>query len=275
MNVSQHASEYRERGYTVLRGLFRAEECDALLADVHRNVAREETTLGASTLSHGGIVYTGGIYVHSEATRRALTSPRVLDVLTAIAGPDLWVTMDQAVLKHPGAGVFRWHQDNGYNQLKREHFQLWIALTDTEKANGALMLAPGSHRRGLLPHAYRGEGQVEVTAPVGDTVTVDATKGDVILFSSLMLHATGPNEAESTRVAYVAEFMRLRDYAPAATAPFFVAAEGGAPAGRFTDEKPGARDPRNHLLYLPQRAEKAARNLLRPLKRRLLGQAPS
>src|SRR5690606_40313037 len=63
--------------------------------------------------------------------------------------------------------IFQWHQDNAYNGLPVEHFQLWIALTETRNANGTLWLAPGSHKRGQLPHErVPGRRQLAVRAPV-------------------------------------------------------------------------------------------------------------
>ena len=132
-----------------------------------------------AALNGNGIGFAGEIFLHSEFVRSILAREDVVGLISAIAGGDLWISMDQAVTKHPGAGIFRWHQDNGYNQLKREHFQLWVALTETRLQNGALKLVPGSHKRGLLPHSFKGVGQMECDEQVGEHVTVDADAGDV------------------------------------------------------------------------------------------------
>jgi hypothetical protein len=259
-----HTREFREQGFTVLKGFFSKQQAAQLLSEIER--CAELDADRPASLSGGGIRYTGAIYLRSELTRELLSDQRVIDLLTPIAGGDLWVTMDQAVTKYPGAGVFRWHQDNGYNRLKREHFQFWIACTPTRKQNGALMLAPRSHKRGLLPHSLADIGQMEVESEIGDTITIDADAGDVILFSSLALHCTGPNEADSERVAYVAEYMRMCDYAPNSNPPFFVAARDGVSNPHFTDKKPGARSLRNQLLYLGPRLSEAVKKPLRTVR---------
>ena len=269
--LPDHAHEYREQGFTVARRLFSKEEAQQLLGEVERFVAVDEP----SSLTEGGLIYAGPIFLRSEICRRMLSDQRVLNLLKPIAGGDLWVTMDQALTKKPGAGIFRWHQDNGYNELKREHFQLWIALTETRKENGALKLIPGSHKRGLLRHKFAGAGQMEVDEPLGgEPISINADVGDVILFSSLMLHSTGPNEADIDRTAYVAEFMRLEDYVPWATPPFFIAAQGGFPVPHFTQQKPGANSVRNQLMYLMPRLEKAAKTPLRNLRDRIYRRPP-
>lgn len=260
LDLQKHAAEYERQGYTVIRGLLTKPEAARFLSEVERCAALDSRK---AALNCNGIGFTGEIFIHSLFVRSILTRQDVIDLVSAVAGGDLWISMDQAVTKHPGAGVFRWHQDNGYNQLQCEHFQLWIALTKTRQQNGALKLVPGSHKRGRLPHSFKGLGQMEVDEEVGGHVTVDADAGDVILFSSLMLHCTGPNNADSKRVAYVAEYMKLSDYAPSASPPFFIAAEGGFSHPHFVRSAPGALSVRNQLMYLRPRVAAAARSSAR------------
>jgi ectoine hydroxylase-related dioxygenase (phytanoyl-CoA dioxygenase family) len=267
LDYTKHAAEYAEHGYTVLRGLLTKADAALMLSEVERCAVLESRK---AALNGNGIGFAGEIFIHSEFARSILARHDVVEVISAVAGGDLWISMDQAVTKHPGAGIFRWHQDNGYNQLKREHFQLWIALTETRQQNGALKLVPGSHKLGLLPHSFKGVGQMEVDMAVGEHVTVDADAGDVIVFSSLMLHCTGPNDADSKRVAYVAEYMKLSDYAPGAGAPYFIVAEGGKPNPHFTRIPPGALSLRNQLLYLRPRLLAAAKRPARLLRDALM-----
>jgi ectoine hydroxylase-related dioxygenase (phytanoyl-CoA dioxygenase family) len=271
-DAARRAVDFATQGYTLTRGFFSKEEAARLLADVNDCIAKDERP---AALSSSGIVYTGGIFNRCAFTRELLSSQRVIDFIASIAGGDLWVCMDQAVTKHPGAGIFRWHQDNGYNRIKVPHFQLWIALTETRLANGALMLAPGSHKRGLLPHKFAGEGQMEVDAPIGENVVIDATAGDAILFSSLALHCTGPNRADSARVAYVAEYMALADYAYQAKPPYFVVSKGGKSCPQFVQHQVGAYSLKNQMRYFMPRVERAARTALRPLREALRKAGPS
>lgn len=263
----ERAAEYAEQGFTVVRGMLSRADAVRFLAEVERCAVLDSNK---AALNGNGIGFAGSIFLNSEFVRSVLARDDVVALVSAIAGGNLWISMDQAVTKHPGAPVFRWHQDNGYNRLKREHYQLWIALTPTRKQNGALRLVPGSHKRGLLPHVYRGTGQMEVTEAIPSYVTIDADIGDVILFSSLTLHSTGPNEADSKRVAYVAEYMRLSDYNPLASAPYFVVAQAGTPIPHFRRIAPGAFSVRNQLMYLRPRLVAAAYRGARSVRDKLL-----
>ena len=258
------ATEFGLRGFAVAPGFFSRAEVEPLLAEVQRRMPHDDTQ---DSLTDGGLVFTANVFKQSPLVQAFLSQQRLIDLLAPIAGGDLWVRWDQAVSKRPGAGEFRWHQDNGYNRLRTQHFQVWIALTETRKKNGALWLAPGSHRRGLLPHARVLGAQIEVQAEVGDSICVDATAGDVVVFSSLMLHRTGPNESDSTRVAYVAEYMPLSDTDYQVEPPYFVAATGGRSDPHFVRRVPGGLSLHNQLLYLGPRARRLMNRIRHPLSR--------
>jgi ectoine hydroxylase-related dioxygenase (phytanoyl-CoA dioxygenase family) len=265
------AQDFEDKGFTVAAGFFSKQDVASLLVEIEQRMGHEDTR---DQLTDGGLIFTANVFRKSPVVQAFLSQQRLIDFLKPIAGGDLWVRWDQAVSKRPGAGEFRWHQDNGYNSLRTEHFQVWIALTETRNRNGGLWLAPGSHRRGLLPHAQVSGAQIEVQAEVGDSLCIDATAGDMIVFSSLMLHRTGPNEADSTRVAYVAEYMPLSDYDYDIDGPYFIAATGGKSDPHFVRVPPGALSVKNQLLYLrPQlrRLVNKARHPLRTLRNALRG----
>lgn len=264
MSTDELVREFRERGFIVARGFFSKEEISELHAEAEALSAPGSNL--QSSLSAGGLVFAHNLFKRSELFRKFITQQRIVDFLKPITGGDIWVRWDQAVTKKPGAGVFRWHQDNGYNNLLTEHYQVWVALTETRNQNGGLWLAPGSHKRGRLPHLRVADHQVELQVDVGETCCIDATAGDLILFSSLMCHRTGPNEAETTRIAYVAEYMPFRDYDFDVERPFLIAATNGVSTPQFVNRQPGALSVRNQLMYwrpTTRRLFKAATTSLR------------
>src|SRR5262249_26238261 len=131
--------EFNENGYTVFRNFFPKEDVAEVLREIERRSLDQET---AGSLTKGELKFTINSFKKSAVLQKFLSAQRLIDVLAPIAGGDLWVRWDQAVSKKPGAGIFPWHQDNGYNGLKTQHYQLWVALTETKEQNGALWLAP-------------------------------------------------------------------------------------------------------------------------------------
>ena len=61
---------------------------------------------------------------------------------------------DQLFCKPPRhGGVVAWHQDYSYwtRTAPMAHLTAWIALDDSDEANGSVRYIPGSHRWNLLP----------------------------------------------------------------------------------------------------------------------------
>ena len=245
MTNDELKAQFDDQGYVQLKDLFSEQEVDRLRQDIEaagRNLDEE------SALNQGQMVFLSNLFLKSEALQRFVCQDKLVEVLARIIGPDFWVRWDQCVCKGPGAPEFPWHQDNAYNELLDAHFQLWVAVTPTTRDNGGLWLSPGSHKRGLLPHHKVGTHQMADETPQA-AVLVEAQKGDVVLFSSLMLHHTKANVSLHDRWAYVIEYMHIDHFDPYVKAPYLIAAENGAPAQRFVTSYPGAASLRNQVKY--------------------------
>jgi ectoine hydroxylase-related dioxygenase (phytanoyl-CoA dioxygenase family) len=125
-----------------------------------------------------------------------------------LVGPDVRLYWDQAVYKKPEPDrEFPWHQDNGYTFVQPQHYlTCWIPLVDATIDNGAPVVAPGVHRSGTLAHHWVDPiGWQCITEPA-DAVVVEAKVGDIVCFSSLTPHRTGPNRTTKVRKAYILQF---------------------------------------------------------------------
>lgn len=192
-----------------------------------------ERNAGPNPLSLGNMRFASNLFYGSPALQRFLASAPVVEVVTALLGPDVWVRWDQAVWKRPGGPAFPLHQDNGYTGLDVEHVQLWVALTAMTSDNGGLVVVPGAHRRAL---EHRWVGDHVVTEADGPQLVVDAEPGDAIVFSSFLPHATTPNTSDRERLAYVAEFLPLSAADPGVPPPHLVVARNGSPAASWLPE---------------------------------------
>jgi ectoine hydroxylase-related dioxygenase (phytanoyl-CoA dioxygenase family) len=238
--------EFLSRGFVVERNFFSAAEMERLCDELRQ--ARPQQS-GEDWLTKGNMVFRSNLYRASSFLQTFITQQRLVDLLAPIAGPDFWVRWDQAVNKLPGGGEFPWHQDNAYNRLLSEHYQLWIAATPIRRENGGLWLDPSSHLRGRLSHRFV-ERQATFTGEPAAPHCIEAEAGDVILFSSLLLHYTSPNVSAAERWAYVVEYVPLDDFDPYVPAPYFVAAREGRSAPGFVQLLPGRLRLRNRIRYL-------------------------
>ncbi|MBW4510794.1 MAG: phytanoyl-CoA dioxygenase family protein [Scytonematopsis contorta HA4267-MV1] len=102
--------------------------------------------------------------------------------------------------------LFPWHQDYPVIQDSEDALVYWIPLRDVGEENGCLHIAPGSHRLGVLPQLpQREEDAVSATIPDDSilsqfpNIRVPMLSGDVLVFNTLMLHASGTNRSNNPR----------------------------------------------------------------------------
>ena len=118
--------EFKKNGFVYLKNVFSTAEITQLEADLKEAAA---TKSGDDVLDKGNLKFHALLMHRSEKIRAFISQAKIIDLLSPLAGPDIWVRWDQAVEKQPGAGVFPWHQDNQYSYLKDQHYQFWISMT--------------------------------------------------------------------------------------------------------------------------------------------------
>ena len=129
---------------------------------------------------------------------------------------------DNALNKSPSPHDVRWHQDYSYWPLAQPNaVTAWIALDDTSQANGAMLMACGSHHLGeRLPVVfgtgtpYLREARPASVTEVGDpdelglpVEVVELAAGEVSMHSAMTWHASGPNLSEKGRRAMVMRYV--------------------------------------------------------------------
>lgn len=240
------STEFEENGYIIYRNFFSNDE----VAELREEIVKAGKLLEKeSGLNKNNMIFYSNIFLKSPYLQSFITQRKVVNLLGELIGPDFWVRWDQCVAKGPGGAAFPWHQDNAYNRLKDQHFQFWVGITEMTQENGGLWLQPGSHRNGLLPHRKVENHWVCELEPENE-VFISTEKGDVVLFSSMMLHHTKKNRSNSARWAYVVEYMSLDHYDPLAKPPFFIAAEDGKPCPKFVQSYRGSSNFKNRMKYI-------------------------
>lgn len=225
--TDEQARAYDDVGAFLFEGALDQTTIDAVLAEIDPVEARMEAELrklagGKLFIARAdAITFTAHLVRRSAVLRALVSSPPLTDLCADLIGPDVRLYWDQAVYKKRDAdALFPWHQDNGYAFVEpQQYLTCWIALTDATEDNGCPQVVPGVHRTGTLEHHLTDAGYVCLEDPVG-AVTVPAKAGDIVVFSSLTPHCTGPNLTDRVRKAYIVQ------YAP--DGAVVVANEGGA-----------------------------------------------
>jgi ectoine hydroxylase-related dioxygenase (phytanoyl-CoA dioxygenase family) len=199
---------FREVGWFLAPDVLTDAECDRTVEHIEQ--AAFELALGDA--ADGPLSYRPMMHLTSPALTAVATDPRWAPIVLPLLGTgDARLYWEQAVVKPPQARTeLPWHQDNGYTPLDPEEYvTCWLALDDAHEGNGCLWVIPGSHHHGTQPHLNDGSGspfRVGHDGPASDGIAVPVPKGSVLVFSSLIMHRSGPNTTDDPRRAWIIQF---------------------------------------------------------------------
>jgi phytanoyl-CoA hydroxylase len=205
--------QFDDAGFFILRDAFTAQELAEVEAAIdpleqeHEHRLRANGTASAVS-SADAITFTVHIVGKSPVLRAFAAHPAIADVCHDLIGDDVRLYWDQSVYKKSGRPQeFPWHQDNGYTFVEpQQYLTFWIPLVDVDTENGCPWIAPGMHRLGTLEHWATAIG-LKCLEDAPDAVPAPAKAGDVIVFSSLAPHRTGPNlKLGTVRKAYILQY---------------------------------------------------------------------
>ncbi|XP_036423814.1 probable alpha-ketoglutarate-dependent hypophosphite dioxygenase [Colossoma macropomum] len=173
-------AQYEKQGYLTSIPILSAEE----LQQARDAFALLEKELGEDYTSYS----LHNVHMEYDWVMALTKHPRVLEVITAVLGPDVILLDSRFICKYPvfkqspakthdsngitaynqeseaeksmsdqnsdpGLPYVAWHQDMKYWGLDGGPVvSVWLALDDSLEDNGALQVIPGTHCSGLLPH---------------------------------------------------------------------------------------------------------------------------
>ncbi len=153
--------------------------------------------------------------------------PRLVAIVQSLLGADLLLFRSTLMLKpafHGSAHAL--HQDSAYWPMEPPALvTASIALDDATPDNGCIKVIPGSHHWGLQEWGHIAQQQ---EAPLTNRDDIDRTRqidvplaaGSAVLFHSLMVHGSGPNQTDRPRnTALYAYFSPHVRYVPGANGP--------------------------------------------------------
>lgn len=224
------AAQYDADGFFLLEQAFSHDEMRAVVDAIEPFERQTEEFLrtqpgGKRMIAKAdAITFTVHLVAKSLALRAFSLHQVFRDLCADLIGSHARLYWDQAVYKKPGnPEEFPWHQDNGYTYTEpQQYLTCWVALTDATQDNGCPWVVPGLHKMGTLKHHMTPLGWRCLTE-VQDAVAVPAKAGDVVVFSSLTPHRTGPNRTNAVRKSYILQ------YAPDGAVAYPPGADEGVP----------------------------------------------
>jgi phytanoyl-CoA hydroxylase len=139
------------------------------------------------------------------------TSPPIADVMRTCIPAPVHIAQSAVVYKQPRNETvqFGWHQDAWYISVEPDTLMLaFVALDDMDAANGALMVAPGSHRDGLYERCAVGPNGWEPLQPPRrfiprNPMLLAMERGSVAFLHGRCFHASDPNRSDRPRRSFI------------------------------------------------------------------------
>ena len=237
-------AEFDQQGYLFFPGRFSPDEATVLkhASDEVYALQREEVWRESSGVARTAFA----AHQYNDAFARLGAHPRLVEpVMQLVDGP---VYMHQYKVNAKAAfdgDVWQWHQDFGTghrdDQMPEPRaMNIAVFIDDVTAANGPLLFLPGSHKHGVLEAGHDLETtsyplwtldreKVIELAAHGGCVAPTGPAGSVLIFSSLLVHASPANISPMDRtIAYLSlchvdnhirqfkrpEFIAHRDFTP-------------------------------------------------------------
>ena len=204
----EQLKQFHEEGYLFLPEVFTAEEAKLLKQESEnvysmnrKEVWREKTGVARTAFA---------AHTYNEGFKRLGAHPRLVNPVKQILEGDVYMHQFKVNAKAAFDGdVWQWHQDFGTwhrdDQMPEPRaMNISVFVDDVTAANGPLLFIPKSHKYGVVEAGHDLETtsyplwtldrkKVKELAENGGCVAPIGPAGSMLLFSSLLVHASPPN----------------------------------------------------------------------------------
>jgi hypothetical protein len=210
------------------------------------------------SLPQRGVTYDTSIHV-GPAVFRLLTSPRLLDVVESVIGPEVYSNPVQHIRTKLPPKVFEhgaqanglvskveWHQDNGVVLPEADEatiLTVWLALTDATVENGCMQVIPRSHREGLKDHCPADQLRIpDALLPLERATPLPMKAGGALLMHQRTIHSSLDNVTEDqVRISFDLRYQPVGQPTGRPSFPGFVARSRAHPEQVLRDPAAWAR----------------------------------
>jgi len=204
----EQLKEFDDNGYLLMPGMFSPEEAEVLAAEAKTVYATDRKEVWRES---SGVARTAfAAHTYNEGFRRLGAHPRLIDPVEQLLDGPVYMHQFKVNAKAAFDGdVWQWHQD--YGTWKRDDgmpepraMNIAVFLDDVTAANGPLLFIPGSHKLGVVEAGHDlqttsyplwtlDREKVKELAETGGCVAPTGPAGSMLVFSSLLVHASPPN----------------------------------------------------------------------------------
>jgi ectoine hydroxylase len=249
--IRQQIERFEAEGYIFLPEVFTRHEAALLRREADRVFAldREEVWRESSGTARTAFA----AHTYNEGFRRLGRHPRLIEPVMQILGGPVYMHQYKINAKAAFDGeVWQWHQDYGTWRRDDEMpepraMNIAVFLDDVTAANGPLLFIPGSHKQGVLAAGHDvkttsyplwtlDRETVTRLADRGGCVAPTGPAGSVLLFSSLLVHASPPNISPFGRTIVYLSLCHVDNHIRRFKRPEWVAHRDFAPIVPLADD---------------------------------------
>lgn len=205
----QQRQQLDEQGYLIFRNILSPEQIEIILSCLEELWAIEGEQAGEENYIEPGVRRLANLANKGEIFRELYAHPQVLEVVEAVMGPHIRVSMVNARDVPPHTGVqMSFHMDSDKGRVRDEKgynaaTAIWM-LDEFTIANGATAFVPGTHLLGKSPKQVL----TDLRASHPDEIMIEGQPGDVLVFNGHCWHAGRPNETDGHRRAILIHYLR-------------------------------------------------------------------
>lgn len=176
----------------------------------------------------------------------------IVDAVAALVGPDILLWKSKAFVKFPGPAQVAWHQDlPHWNLVPAEAVTAWLALSDSNDANGCVRAIPASHRAGSRASRAVVDPNSLLTAglefSIGEAearraVPMKLRAGEFSIHHGMTVHGSGENRTNAPRLGIAFVYMPAHVRQSSAPDHHVVLVRGQDRARFFPADPPPAGD---------------------------------
>ncbi|KOB53093.1 putative alpha-ketoglutarate-dependent hypophosphite dioxygenase [Operophtera brumata] len=220
---------YKDNGYIVLKDLVIPEDLEEISVEYDKLFLRknqekmESSWVGSdeNDRQNNSMFTVKGIHnlqYHHAIFSTFLFNKNLLDALEDIMGTEnIVLHHTKAHFKPPEKGAaYPMHQDYHYFSYEKDSMvAAFLHLDAANPENGGLFVYPGSHKLGPQEDVGAKEGNFHYVDqskfPLNRATPVIADRGDVVIFSYLLVHGSSPNLSTRPRRMLLAQMAAAED----------------------------------------------------------------
>ncbi|WP_213776602.1 phytanoyl-CoA dioxygenase family protein [Caballeronia sp. dw_276] len=141
----------------------------------------------------------------------------IVDAIDDLYGENLLCWASSFFIKDARDPAFvSWHQDSTYWGLSQpDVVTAWVALSESNKSNGAMQVIPKTHLLDQIPHRdtfsehnllTRGQ-EVAVDVDQSQAVSIELEPGEMSLHHVRIVHGSPPNASDKRRIGYAIRYI--------------------------------------------------------------------